>query len=65
MWNESFSFDIEQGDEPLSVAVYDKDTFGQDDFEGECKVDLNDPNLGILDQRKVDIWCYLHTKDSE
>lgn len=65
MWNESFSFDIEHGDEPLGVAVYDKDTFGQDDFEGECKVDLNDPNLGILDQRKVDIWCDLHTKDSD
>ncbi len=34
VWNESFTFDIQHGRDPLEVYVYDKDTFGNDDFEG-------------------------------
>lgn len=60
VWNESFTFDIEHGQEPLKLVVYDKDTFGQDDYEGECEVDLLDDSVGIKDQRKVDVWCELH-----
>lgn len=35
MWNEVFTFDVETGNEVLEVYVYDKDDFGQDDFEGK------------------------------
>lgn len=41
MWNESFTFDILHGREPLKVIVMDKDTFGNDDFEGQCEVPLS------------------------
>jgi hypothetical protein len=34
VWNESFTFDIVRGDKPLIITVMDKDTFGNDDFEG-------------------------------
>jgi Ca2+-dependent lipid-binding protein len=34
VWNESFTFDIVHGNEPLKIAIMDKDTFGNDDFEG-------------------------------
>jgi Ca2+-dependent lipid-binding protein len=34
VWNESFTFDIIHGKEPLKITVMDKDTFGNDDFEG-------------------------------
>ena len=40
MWNESFTFDIINGREALKVTVMDKDTFGNDDFEGMCFVSL-------------------------
>lgn len=40
VWNESFTFDIVHGREPLVVTVMDKDTFGKDDFEGACEVNL-------------------------
>ena len=45
MWNESFTFDINLGTEPLFIEVMDKDTFGKDDSEGICYVNLNDPRL--------------------
>ena len=34
VWNESFTFDIMHGKDPLRVVIMDKDTFGNDDFEG-------------------------------
>ena len=40
VWNESFTFDIVQGREPLFITVMDKDTFGKDDFEGQTEVNL-------------------------
>lgn len=40
VWNESFTFDIVHGREPLQVTVMDKDTFGKDDFEGQTEVNL-------------------------
>ena len=52
VWNESFTFDIIHGREPLKVVVMDKDTFGNDDFEGQCHVSLN----GLRDQMKHDSW---------
>lgn len=52
VWNESFTFDIVHGREPLKVVVMDKDTFGNDDFEGQCHVSLN----GLRDQMKHDSW---------
>lgn len=32
VWNESFTFDIMHGKEPLRISVMDKDTFGNDEF---------------------------------
>jgi Ca2+-dependent lipid-binding protein len=40
VWNESFTFDIINGREALKITVMDKDTFGNDDFEGMCFVSL-------------------------
>ena len=40
VWNESFNFDISHGREPLVVTVWDKDTFGNDEFEGMCVIPL-------------------------
>ena len=40
VWNESFTFEITHGREPLRVTVFDKDTFGNDEFEGQCMVPL-------------------------
>jgi len=40
VWNESFTFDITTGNEPLRIVIMDKDTFGNDDFEGQCEVSL-------------------------
>ena len=34
VWNESFTFDIMHGKEPLKIVIMDKDRFGKDDFEG-------------------------------
>ena len=52
VWNESFTFDIINGREALKVTVMDKDTFGNDDFEGMCFVSLQ----GLRDQMKHDSW---------
>jgi Ca2+-dependent lipid-binding protein len=52
VWNESFTFDITQGREPLKVIIMDKDTFGKDEFEGKCMVPLN----LLRDQMKHDQW---------
>ena len=59
VWNECFSFDIETGQERLIVNVMDKDTFGNDDFEGQCQVDLHDD---LYDQSKHDNWYDLTDK---
>ena len=36
-----FTFDVETGREMLEIAVYDKDDFGTDDFEGRFMVPLD------------------------
>jgi Ca2+-dependent lipid-binding protein len=55
VWNESFTFDIMHGKDPLQVMVMDKDTFGNDEFQGKCFV-----SLSILrDQMKHDQWVDL------
>lgn len=41
VWNESFTFDVLHGKEPLRIKVMDKDTFGNDEFEGMSYVSLN------------------------
>jgi hypothetical protein len=40
------------GKDPLRITVMDKDTFGNDEFEGMCYVSLN----GLRDQMKHDSW---------
>ena len=60
MWNESFTFEINLGTEPLRIEVLDKDTFGEDDSEGISEVMLVDH--GIPDQLKHDIWVELVDK---
>ena len=42
VWNESFTFDIQNGRDSLKVTVMDKDIFGNDEFEGQCLVRLGD-----------------------
>jgi len=63
VWNESFTFDINLGTEPLFLEVMDKDTFGQDDSEGVCFVSLNDPRL--IEQQKADMWFDLQNKENK
>jgi Ca2+-dependent lipid-binding protein len=55
VWNESFTFDIIHGKEPIKITIMDKDTFGNDDFEGQCHFNLNE----LLDQMKHDQWIDL------
>lgn len=50
MWNESFTFEIHHGRDPLFIEVMDKDTFGEDDSEGVCTFSLDD----LRDQMKHD-----------
>jgi Ca2+-dependent lipid-binding protein len=40
VWNESFTFEIVHGSEPLQIVVMDKDFYGKDDFEGMCDFSL-------------------------
>lgn len=61
VWNESFTFDIMHGKEPLKITVMDKDTFGNDEFEGMCYVSLN----GLRDQMKHDSWFDLTDKNGQ
>ena len=48
VWNEVLNVMIEHVDrQSLRIAVFDQDTVGQDDFLGQCNVDLSDPqNFG-------------------
>lgn len=50
VWNESFTFEITHGREPIQIVVMDKDTFGNDDLEGMCQFSLNE----LQDQMKHD-----------
>jgi len=59
VWNESAYFDITDAQEPLLVEVFDKDTFGNDDFEGMCQVDLEE----LRDQVKKDLWFNLKQRN--
>ena len=34
VWNESFTFEVQHGQDPLVIRVLDKDTFGEDSFFG-------------------------------
>ncbi len=60
VWNESFTFDIDHGREKLRIEIYDKDTFGSDEFEGMCFVDLQED---LNDQMKHDLWIDLIDKE--
>jgi hypothetical protein len=48
VWNEVLNVMIERIDrQSLHIAVFDQDAVGQDDFLGECNVNLSDPqNFG-------------------
>ena len=59
VWNESFTFEISHGSMPLMIEVMDKDTFGEDDSEGICRLKLNEE---LLDQMKHDMWFELTDK---
>ena len=50
VWNESFTFEISHGRDPLHIVIMDKDTFGNDEYEGQCQVSLN----SLRDQMKHD-----------
>lgn len=58
VWNESFTFEIIHGGEPLLIEVMDKDTFGDDDSEGICQFRLQN----LRDQMKHDQWLELIDK---
>ena len=55
VWNESFTFEIHHGRDPLFIEVMDKDTFGEDESEGVCTFSLDD----LRDQMKHDQWLDL------
>ena len=55
VWNESFTFEIHHGRDPLFIEVMDKDTFGEDDSEGVCTFSLDE----LRDQMKHDQWLEL------
>lgn len=59
VWNESFTFDIHHGRDALKITVMDKDTFGNDDFDGQCLISLST----LKDQMKHDSWYDLQNKD--
>jgi Ca2+-dependent lipid-binding protein len=40
VWNESFTFEIGTGQEPLTIIVMDQD-LGNDDFEGQVVIPLD------------------------
>jgi Ca2+-dependent lipid-binding protein len=59
VWNESFTFDITHGNDPLKIVIMDKDRFGGDDFEGQALVNLKNT---LSDQMKKDDWFTLTDK---
>lgn len=61
VWNESFTFDITNGNNELKIVIMDKDTFGTDDFQGECYFGLDN----LRDQMKHDVWLDLREKNSD
>jgi Ca2+-dependent lipid-binding protein len=61
VWNESFTFEIVQGREPLQIVVMDKDTFGKDDLEGMCEFSL----VNLQDQMKHDVWLDLRDENGQ
>jgi Ca2+-dependent lipid-binding protein len=61
VWNESFTFEISHGREPLQIVVMDKDTFGKDDLEGMCEF----PLVHLQDQMKHDQWIDLRDEQGQ
>ncbi len=61
VWNESYTFEIRNGNEKMKLIVMDKDTFGNDEFQGECYIDLDT----LRDQMKHDMWYELCEKDRD
>ena len=60
MWNESFTFEITEGKEPLTVIVMDQD-IGSDDFEGKTAVPLD----FLSDQQKHEQWFDLQGEGNQ
>jgi len=61
VWDEIFTFNIERGDGDLKVVVMDRDTIGNDDFEGQVSIPLKT----LQDQLKHDNYFELHAKDAK
>lgn len=40
VWNEKFQYEIADPNAVLRIVVMDKDRFTEDEFEGECRVDM-------------------------
>lgn len=61
VWNESFTFEIVHGSEPLQIVAMDKDFYGKDDFEGMCDFSL----ANLQDQMKHDQWLDLKDENGQ
>ena len=59
VWDEIFTFNIERGDGELKVVIMDRDTIGNDDFEGQVSIPLKT----LQDQLKHDNYFELRGKD--
>ena len=64
IWQEKFHYDLEEDDiatAKLTVTLYDKDTFGKDDFMGTVDIDLKSSSLETKRRRRF--WAILHGGD--
>eukprot|EP00359_Climacostomum_virens_P007038 CAMPEP_0204903122 /NCGR_PEP_ID=MMETSP1397-20131031/4060_1 /ASSEMBLY_ACC=CAM_ASM_000891 /TAXON_ID=49980 /ORGANISM="Climacostomum Climacostomum virens, Strain Stock W-24" /LENGTH=470 /DNA_ID=CAMNT_0052071707 /DNA_START=905 /DNA_END=2314 /DNA_ORIENTATION=- len=59
VWEETFTFQVQKGNEDLQVIVMDHDTLGRHDFEGQVFI----PLATIADQMKHDQFFDLNGKN--
>ena len=54
-WNENFTFDVKDQNEPLTVTVFDKETMKADDLVGSVKLKFTD----VCVDGQLDKWVKL------
>ena len=58
-WHEVFTFKPKTGQETIKVVIWDRDTLGTDDFEGQVEFSISD----FKDQLKHDRYYNLEAED--